>query len=184
MIAVRKRLSINIFRATGRAGRDSSTRGQGLVESALVLPILLLLLAFILEGGLALNAWLRVNTAARDATRFALDGGRNSDIASLVISKLVWMDGTQINVYVIHGQTNNSGAVTTWTPTHVYGASSGGPRITTGTIQQRLVAANNPNRNMRFTIVEVDYVYVPTFIRVLTGARRIHMMSYAIVHRL
>ena len=119
MIAMRKRLSINIFKATGRAGRDSSARGQGLVEAALVLPILLLLLAFVLEGGLALNAWLRVNTAARDATRFALDGGRNSDIATLVVSKLVRLDSTQINVYVIHGQTNNTGTVAIWTPTRV-----------------------------------------------------------------
>ena len=48
------------------------TRGQSMTELALVLPVLVLLLS-IIEGGFAINAWIRVNSAARDATRFAMD---------------------------------------------------------------------------------------------------------------
>ena len=50
-------------------------RGQSMVELALLLPLLVLMLSVIIEGGLAFNAWERVNTASRDATRFMLDRG-------------------------------------------------------------------------------------------------------------
>ncbi len=59
-----------------------------MVEAALVLPLIVLFLSVVIEGGLALNAWIRVNTAARDATRFALDAARSQDVGSLVLTKL------------------------------------------------------------------------------------------------
>jgi hypothetical protein len=191
MIAVRKRLSINIFRATGRGRRDSSARGQSLVEAALVLPILLIILVGVLETGMALNAWLRVQTAARDATRFALDAGRPADITSLVHAKLAWMDDDQINIYLIKGRTNATGNIPNdsvnpgfWVESHLYGPSPLGARITRQAIEARLGGAGNPRAyNVPFVIVEVDYVYVPVFLQVLVGDRRVHMTSYAIIHQ-
>jgi hypothetical protein len=191
MIAVRKRLSINSFRATGRGRRDSSARGQSLVEAALILPILLIILVGVLETGMALNAWLRVQTAARDATRFALDAGRASEIVSLVDAKLVWMDDNQINIYLIKGRTNEGGVIPNgggnppyWSESHLYGGSPHGARVTRQTIETRLGGAGNPHAySVPFVIVEVDYVYVPVFLQVLVGDRRIHMTSYAIIHQ-
>src|SRR5438445_464265 len=99
----------------GNAGRPS--RGQSLVEMALILPLLILFLSVIIEGGLALNAWLRVNTAARDAARFALDAGPPNQVATLALTKLMGVDfgsskeisgSVNIDVYVINGLTDSS----------------------------------------------------------------------------
>ncbi len=49
-------------------------KGQGLVEFALILPVLLLLLLGIIEGSRVIWAYVTVQTAAREATRFAVVG--------------------------------------------------------------------------------------------------------------
>ncbi|MEA3338815.1 MAG: TadE family protein, partial [Chloroflexota bacterium] len=55
--------------------RDGERRkGQGIVEFALVLPILLLLLFGIIEFGRIFQAWLTIENAARQAARFAVSG--------------------------------------------------------------------------------------------------------------
>ena len=50
------------------------TRGQSLVEFALILPILLLLLLGIIEGARIIWAYITVQNAAREATRYAVAG--------------------------------------------------------------------------------------------------------------
>src|SRR2546423_10607066 len=67
-------------------------RGQSMVELALLLPILVMILSVAIEGGLALNSWIRVNTAARDATRFEYDTGPADQTAALVLDKLAGID--------------------------------------------------------------------------------------------
>ncbi|OQY26154.1 MAG: hypothetical protein B6I34_00325 [Anaerolineaceae bacterium 4572_32.1] len=47
-------------------------KGQGLVEFALILPVLLMLLLAIIEMGLIFQAYLEVQHAAREAARFAV----------------------------------------------------------------------------------------------------------------
>ena len=49
-------------------------KGQGLVEFALILPILLMLLLGIVEGGRIIWAYVTVQNAAREATRYAVTG--------------------------------------------------------------------------------------------------------------
>jgi hypothetical protein len=49
-------------------------KGQGLVEFALILPLLLLLLLGIVEGARIIWAYITVQTAAREATRYAVTG--------------------------------------------------------------------------------------------------------------
>ena len=50
------------------------TRGQSLVETAFLLPILLILLSGLVELGFMLNQYLTVLDAERNAARFAADG--------------------------------------------------------------------------------------------------------------
>lgn len=176
------------FRRRRSGERIRTARGQSLVESALILPILIILLAVVLEGGFALNAWLRVQTAARDATRFALDAGRPAEITSLVLEKLVWMDEDQINVYLVRGTTNASGNIPNgnpfWVENHLWGGRPTDATTTRQAIEARIRQGGaTHNGDVPFVIVEVDYVYVPTFLRVLTGNARIPMTSYAIMHQ-
>lgn len=167
--------------------KRTARRGQSTVELALVLPLIVILLSVVIEAGLALNAWVRVNTAARDATRFALDAGRPGDVASLVLNKLEGMDQTQIDVYIITGTTDSSGNITVanWTVDHRWGGRSGGPNVQRTTIQQKLVVSGNPtaNRNMPFTVVEVDFNYSPLMATLVARGASIPMTSYAIVQQ-
>ncbi|MFZ5810403.1 MAG: TadE/TadG family type IV pilus assembly protein [Chloroflexota bacterium] len=53
-------------------------RGQGLVETALLLPILLIVLSGLLEFGFLLNEYMVVQDATRNAARFGADLDYNS----------------------------------------------------------------------------------------------------------
>lgn len=50
---------------------EASDHGQGLVEFALVAPMLLLLLIGILDAGIALNAYVTVSNASAEAAHYA-----------------------------------------------------------------------------------------------------------------
>jgi len=52
----------------------SKTRGQSMVELALLFPLLLILLSGLIEFGFILNEYLSLMDAARNAARFASDG--------------------------------------------------------------------------------------------------------------
>ncbi|GAB4526497.1 MAG: hypothetical protein Kow0063_00810 [Anaerolineae bacterium] len=53
---------------------NRKTRGQSLVEFALILPILLLLILGIIEGARIIWAYITVQNAAREAARYAITG--------------------------------------------------------------------------------------------------------------
>jgi Flp pilus assembly protein TadG len=59
---------MNLRRRRRPAGRASS-RGQSLVEFALVFPIFILLLAGMIDFGIGLYSYMTINNAARDAAR-------------------------------------------------------------------------------------------------------------------
>lgn len=180
------------------AGRGGSSRdkgrGQSVVEMALTLPLLVLLFAVLIDGGLALNSWMRVNTAARDGTRFALDAGRNNDVRDLVMSKLNGLDATQVDIYIIKDTTDANGTIQTpggngmWYPASVvyhYGPGNASkPNLQPGTIQNRLVVPGDAtaNKNVPFTIVEVDYQYA-TLLGSFIKRPTITMTSFAIVQQ-
>ena len=52
----------------------SKSRGQSMVELALLFPVLLILLSGLIEFGFILNEYLSLMDAARNAARFAADG--------------------------------------------------------------------------------------------------------------
>ncbi|MDX1521613.1 MAG: TadE family protein, partial [Anaerolineae bacterium] len=49
-------------------------KGQSLVEFALILPVLLMLLLGIIEGGRIIWAYVTVQNAAKNAARYAITG--------------------------------------------------------------------------------------------------------------
>ena len=53
---------------------ETKTRGQSMVELALLFPLLLILLSGVIEFGFILNQYLTIMDAARNAARFASDG--------------------------------------------------------------------------------------------------------------
>lgn len=62
-------------------------KGQGLVEMALVLPLLLLLLFGIIEFGRVMGAGLMVIHSARDGARYGSVGASNSEIINRIQTK-------------------------------------------------------------------------------------------------
>jgi hypothetical protein len=164
-----------------------------MTELALMLPFLVALLSIIIEGGFAINAWIRVNSAARDATRFALDAGRPDQTATLVLSKLSGIEfgsradftaTNKVDVYIITGTTSITGSITSWVVTHQYGPSSAGPKVQRSTIQTRLNSQGGTSgQNVPFTIVEVDYRYQPLLATLIARGSLLPMTSYAIVQQ-
>jgi hypothetical protein len=162
----------------------------------LLLPVLILLFSVLIEAGLALNAWVRVNTAARDATRFALDAGRPAQVADLVRAKLAGIefgasrtitDIPNLDIYIITGTTNASGLISTWNASHIYDGDGGGPALPTvqrATIEQRLRSQGiPPSQNVPFVLVEVDFRYTPLLGTLLGRGTRLPMISYAIIQQ-
>ena len=165
-----------------------------MVELSLTLPLLMILLSVIVEGGLALNAWMRVNTAARDATRFAMDSGRPNDTGSLVLTKLTGIDfGTSstftqtknVDIFIITASTGADGTINSWSVNHVYDGianSQNTPLVQQSTIQARLNSQGfTVSQSVNLTIVEVDYIYTPVVGTLLAGGAKIPMSNYAMV---
>ena len=55
-------------------GRRKRFRGQGLVEFALILPVMLVVIFVIIELARVLHAWLAVENGARFGVRYAVTG--------------------------------------------------------------------------------------------------------------
>ena len=68
-----------------RSRRRSRHRGQAIVETALVLPIFLILVLAIVDFGLGLRAWITVTNAAREGARVAAVRGSCSAIEAQVM---------------------------------------------------------------------------------------------------
>jgi TadE-like protein len=66
-----------IIKWFGRKQVTRFTRGQGLVETAILLPLLLMVVSGLTEFGFLLNDYLALQDAARNAARFAADGMYN-----------------------------------------------------------------------------------------------------------
>jgi TadE-like protein len=174
--------------------RGGCRPGQSLVETALLMPFLLILLSVVIEAGLAINAWIRVNDAARDATRFAVDAGRSNDVSSLVLSKLQGIDfgsnstgSNNLNVYLIKGITDNSGQITdsAWAAdtNHVYGPGGGAASLGKVTLLNRLAANGENPDNVPFVIVEVDFNYTPLLGTLIAPTSKLPMTSYALIQQ-
>lgn len=192
-----KAIVAKVFRAGPARNGTRARRGQATVELALTMPLLALLLAVVIDGGLAINSWMRVTTAARDGTRFALDAGKSTDVKDLIMSKLPGLDANQVDIYIISGETNSSGNIpcnaaslssntcAEWKVTYHYGPNTlTGYKVDPDDIRERLRVASDSSADddLPFKLVEVNYVYEP-FLGKILGNTTIPMSSYAIVQQ-
>jgi Flp pilus assembly protein TadG len=80
-----------------RLRRISSASGQALVETAVTLPIILLVAVSIFEFGRAFQTWEVLTNAAREGARVAiLPNATSNDVQSRVVS---YMQGGQLGNY-------------------------------------------------------------------------------------
>lgn len=87
-------------------------RGQGMVELALTLPILILLVAGMMEFGQVIHQQLVVTEAAREGARSAAVGDSDAVIANVVRSAASTIDQGNLQVTISPGVRVRGNAVT------------------------------------------------------------------------
>ena len=85
--------------------RLKKNKGQSLVETALVLPILLLILMGIIDFGMMFNNYLIVSNASREGARNAAVGATDSEINAIVSNVVSTLDSSRIVVEISPSET-------------------------------------------------------------------------------
>lgn len=80
--------------------REKKICGQAVVETAIVLPVLILLLAGIIDFGLLFNNYLIISNAAREGARLAAVGAEDSDIDTRISNLTSTLNQAEITVEV------------------------------------------------------------------------------------
>mgnify|MGYP001005131066 CR=1 FL=1 len=89
-------------------------RGQSLVETAIILPVLILIVMGVIEFGLIFNKYIIITNASREGARKAALGGSDSEIIQVVENMTTTLKlsispsfdsrkhGTQVKVEVVY----------------------------------------------------------------------------------
>lgn len=75
-------------------------KGQSLVETALMLPVVLLLLTGIIDFGMMFNNYLIVSNASREGARAAAIGSTDVQIDNVVDNAAVSLDSSNLTVTI------------------------------------------------------------------------------------
>jgi Flp pilus assembly protein TadG len=75
-------------------------KGQSLVETALVLPVLILILAAIIDFGIMFNNYLLIGNAAREGARSAAIGSTDAQITAKVNQVASLLDSTKLTIVI------------------------------------------------------------------------------------
>lgn len=75
-----------------------STRGQSMVEMAIMLPLLLLMFFYIFEFGLILGSYVLIHDLARDGVRAGVVGDNEAAIETHIKAHAVFLDTNRIEV--------------------------------------------------------------------------------------
>ncbi|MDC3413854.1 TadE/TadG family type IV pilus assembly protein [Terrihalobacillus insolitus] len=87
----------------------TSQKGQSLVETALILPVLLLLLFGIADFGRVFNAYLTLDLAGREGARTATIGATDTEIESKIMRSISGLDGDKLQIEILPaGKENRS----------------------------------------------------------------------------
>lgn len=102
-------------------------RGQSLVEVALFLPIMVILIAGVVEISQLVITQNRVSNAARTAARFGANGGEDEGIVLVALNSVTQtlkMDEGSWDMWTIHGKTTSDGnGFDEWSFNHTFGIS-------------------------------------------------------------
>jgi Flp pilus assembly protein TadG len=122
-----------------------SEHGQAAVEFALVVPVLLLLLLSIIQGGIVFHNYLTVTDAARAAARQAIEarisGVTLSDVQLTAQSAASDLDPTKLGVSLDDPSDpsfNQSGSQLTVTVTYPYSINILGVVVASGNLTSRM----------------------------------------------
>lgn len=85
--------------------RLGNQRGQSIVETALILPIIILILTGIIDFGLLFNNYLVITNASREAARNAAVGATDTDINTLVANMTSTLDQSKLITTIYPAQT-------------------------------------------------------------------------------
>jgi len=77
-----------------------NTRGQAIVEMALLLPLIFLILAGIIEFSLMMNSYLTISHAAREGARLGAVGSTDQEIVDKVNEVASFLDPNNITVVI------------------------------------------------------------------------------------
>ncbi len=80
--------------------RMKKSKGQSLVETALILPVLLLLLTGIIDFGLLFNSYLVVSNASREGARQAAVGKTDAQIRSAAANAAASLDHDRLEIEI------------------------------------------------------------------------------------
>jgi Flp pilus assembly protein TadG len=75
-------------------------KGQALVEFAIILPIVILVLMAILEFGIMLNTYLKIENAAREGARAGIVGKSYTEIGTLVTTISPSLNSSKMSVVI------------------------------------------------------------------------------------
>lgn len=78
----------------------SKRKGQSLVETALVLPVLLIILTGIFDFGMLFNNYLMVSNASREGARTAVVGATDTEITTAVDTVAGSLDSTRLTITI------------------------------------------------------------------------------------
>jgi Flp pilus assembly protein TadG len=154
--------------------------GQGLVEFALILPILCLLAIGVAELGNAINAYIGVTTAAREGARLASRGNiySSAQLLQVIEGQTQNLDLATYGSIIITVAKSDATGIVSYSTNRILGSSSSHFSLSTITpLYAQAIATTNHTylSNERFVIVEVFY-NCPTLIHFLWSS--IPMYSY------
>lgn len=96
-------------------------KGQSLVETALVLPVLLLILTGIFDFGMLFNNYMVVSNASREGARSAAVDSTDAQIISAVNTVTASLDSTKVTITITPDQSGRSrGSAVTVTVKYKY----------------------------------------------------------------
>jgi len=79
-------------------------KGQSLVETAIVLPLVLLLLMAIIDFGFLFNNYIVISNASREAARKGSLGGTDAEIIQLVQNYTSTLDSSRVSIDIYPAQ--------------------------------------------------------------------------------
>jgi len=85
--------------------KNNLKKGQSMVETALILPIVILILMGIIDFGLMFNKYLIINNASREGARKAAVGGTDYEIYSAVSNVTSSLEFSNLTITIYPNET-------------------------------------------------------------------------------
>lgn len=78
----------------------SNKKGQSMVETAVILPVIILILMAIIEFGRIFNTYLIITNVSREGARCAVVGGTDAAVISTINNSASTLDKSEMSVTI------------------------------------------------------------------------------------